>query len=194
MLGRGLKGLVAFLIEGSYALLWAAPSHVSMRGGDVCVTQAYFSGGLNERTRLSTLTTFFSLFVEEVRKALLSSHCSCPPQLAGWQLGQGDKRDLASSRSCVQLKVCLLKPSPVGQHLCTRDTLKTISESQKPQQKMLNSHCFLPPLLQKLLLTWEYDMIAIRRDKASDNLALFFLLWLLFCRWCLFFWRKSSQQ
>lgn len=71
--------------------------------GVVCVTQASFSGDLEERTRLRTLTALCSLFVEVVRKALLSSHCSWVPQLAVWLLGQGDKRDLASSHSCIQL-------------------------------------------------------------------------------------------
>lgn len=69
-----------------------------MYGGVVCVTQAYFNGDLQERTRLKTPTALCSLFVEVVRKALLSSHCSWPSQLAGWLFGQRDKRDLASSR------------------------------------------------------------------------------------------------
>lgn len=117
------------------------------------------------------LTTLCSLFIEEVRKALLSSHCSCPPHLAGWLLGQRDKRDLASSQSCIQLKVCLLKLSPVGQHLYTRDTLKTISESQKPQQKDAEQPLLLTSIAteaspylriqydcnQKLQITWHFS-------------------------------------
>lgn len=37
-------------------------------------------------------------------------------------------------------------------------------------------------------------MIAIRRDRAPDDLALFFPWWLLCSGWCLYFERKSSQQ